>query len=121
MVTLTYPYITPTVTIDLPNPILGDTDQLTQVATFGIAMTGRVYSYIMVGDSRKLLLDFTNLNFTEAAKLKDFIYRAVDGDAGYLDQNSVQWRGVFINDPFEEKGVRRSYLATTLEFEGDQI
>jgi hypothetical protein len=121
MVTLTYPYGSPTVTIYLPNPILGDTDQITQSANFGMAMSGRVYSYIMVGMTEKLLLDFTNLNFTEAALLKDFIYRAIGGDSGYLDQDSIQWRGVFINDPFEEVGTRRSYLSSTLEFEGERI
>lgn len=121
MVTLTYPYNSPTISIDLPNPTLGDTDQLLQVADFGIAMTGRVYSYIMTGSPRKLLLDFVNLNFTDAAKLKDFIYRAVGGDAGYLDQNSVQWKGIFINDPFEENGIRRSFLSCTLEFEGEKV
>ena len=59
MVTFTYPYGTPTLTVQVPDPILGDSDQHENQAIFGFSMSKKVYSYIKTPTSRRLLLSFS--------------------------------------------------------------
>jgi len=117
MVTLTYPYVTPTQTVILPNPNLGDASQHENKVKFGLAATGRVYSYIKTPTLRQLLLNFTRLSYTQMNDLKNLLYSAVNAEFGYLDHESQQWKGNCINDPFEEKGSK-NFQVITLEFVG---
>lgn len=117
MVTFTYPYTTPTITINLPNPNLGDSTQYENQVIFGIAASGRVYSYIKTPTLNRLLLTFTKLNFTQMNDLKNLLYSSANDEFGYLDHESIQWKGNCLNDPFEEKGLK-NFQAITLEFMG---
>jgi len=121
MVTLTYPYTGPSVTLVLPNPILGNADQIEEPFTLDWSGSGRIYTYRKATGDRKLLLTFKDLSFTERANLKLFLYSAVNGVSGYLDYNTIQWQGIFINDPFEQSNTHRSYGDITLEFKGRKV
>ena len=117
MATITYPYVTPTLTVVVPNVNHGDSDQHENQANFGISMSGRVYSYIKTPTTRRLLLSFTKLSYTMFTDLKNLIYKSASGEIGYLDHNSNQWRGNFLNDPFE--GVdSKNFETITVEFKG---
>ncbi len=120
MVTFTYPYITPTLTVQVPAPNLGDAQQDEYSAAFGIAMSARVYSYISTPKRRRLLLTFSKLNLTKMNDLKNLIYSSPNGEVGYLDHESRQWRGQIMNDPFEEQSGKNSEVIT-LEFEGSIV
>ena len=117
MVTFTYPYVIPTLTVQVPAPIVGDSDQHENQAKFGIAMSGKVYSYIKTPTTRRLLLSFTKLSYTMFADLKNLIYNCGSGDIGYLDHDSNQWKGNFLNDPFEGKDTK-NFQTLTVEFKG---
>ena len=117
MVTFTYPYVSPTLTVQVPNPNLGDSDQHENQVKFGIAMSGKVYSYIKTPTSRQLLLSFSKLSYTMFTNLKTLIYLSVNGEVGYLDHNNVQWKGNFLNDPFEARDTK-NYQTLTIEFKG---
>jgi len=117
MVTFTYPYVTPTLTVAIPNPNLGDAQQDEHQANFGIAMSARVYSYISTPKRRRLLLTLTKLSPTKMNDLKNLIYSSVNGEVGYLDHESRQWRGYIMNDPFEGRSTK-NHEAITIEFEG---
>ena len=117
MVTFTYPYTTPTLTVIVPNPSLGDSHQHENPTIFGISMSGRVYSYIKTPSSQRLLLSFPKLTYTMFTDLKQLIYQSSYGEVGYLDHNSDQWRGNFLNDPFEGTNTK-NYFALTVEFKG---
>jgi hypothetical protein len=121
MVTLSYPYPTPTHSVSLPNPILGDANQKDADFILNYAGTGRIYTYKKSLPRNKLLLTFVDLTFTQRANLKLFLYRAVNGLSGYLDHLSVQWQGVFMNDPFEQVESHLQYGEITLEFRGRKI
>lgn len=117
MVTFTYPYITPTLTVQIPNPSLGDANQYENKAKFGISMSGRVYSYIKTPTSQKLLLTFGKLSYTMFTDLKNLFYQSASDLIGYLDHDSNQWKGQCLNDPFE--GVdTKNFQTITLEFRG---
>jgi hypothetical protein len=120
MVTFTYPYVTPTITVQVPNPNLGDAQQDEHGASFGIAMSARVYSYISTPTRRRLLLTFSKLNLTKMTDLKNLIYHSASGEIGYLDHESRQWRGHVMNDPFEDQ-AGKNFQVITLEFEGSIV
>lgn len=117
MVTFTYPYVTPTITVQVPSPNLGDAQQDEHQADFGIAMSARVYSYIQTPKRRRLLLTFSKLSLTKMTDLKNLIYHAASGEMGYLDHEGRQWRGYAMNDPFEDRAGKNSQVIT-IEFEG---
>jgi hypothetical protein len=117
MVTFTYPYVTPTLTVEVPNPIQGDSDQHENQTKFGLAMSGRVYSYIKTPTSRRLLLSFTKLSYTMFKNLKLLVYQSANGDIGYLDHDSNQWKGNFLNDPFDGLNTK-NFQTLTIEFKG---
>jgi len=121
MVTLTYPYVSPSYTLQLPNPVLGDAIQIEEPFSLDYSGSGRIYTYKKASGGYKLLLTFDNLSFTERANLKLFLYAAVNNTSGYKDHSSVQWRGIFINDPFEQSNRHRSFGAITLEFKGRKV
>ena len=120
MVTFTYPYVTPTITVQTPNPNLGDAQQNEHQTTFGIAMSARVYSYIQTPTRKRLLLTLTKLSLTQMNDLKNLIYHSANGEIGYLDHKSQQWRGHIMNDPFEGR-AGKNHQAITLEFEGSTV
>jgi hypothetical protein len=51
------------------------------------------------------------------ADLKNLIYNCGSGDIGYLDYESIQWKGNFLNDPFEGKDTK-NFQTLTIEFKG---
>ena len=121
MITLRYPYTSPTITLQLPNPILGNATQLEEPFTLDYSGSGRIYTYKKATGGYKLLLTFRNLSFTLRANLKLFLYTAVNDLSGYLDHQGVQWKGIFINDPFEQSNTHRSFGDITLEFKGRKV
>jgi hypothetical protein len=121
MVRLTYPYTSPTITLDLPNPILGDARQIEELFSLDYSASGRIYTYKKATNMTKLLLTFQNLTFTQIADLKLFIYKAVNNYSGYKNHRNVQYKGIFINDPFERDQLHRHYAGITLEFRGVKI
>ncbi len=117
MVTFTYPYVTPTITVQVPNPNLGDAQQDQHQADFGIAMSARVYSYIQTPKRLRLLLTFSKLSLSKMTDLKNLLYHSASGEMGYLDHESRQWHGFAMNDPFEDQAGKNSQVIT-IEFEG---
>lgn len=121
MVTLTYPYTSPTVTLELPNPRLGNAIQLEEDFSIDWAASGRVYTYKKAVSAEKLLLTFEALSFTQLADLKLFLYSAVNNMSGYEDYKLRTWQGIFMNNPFEKSQDNRNYGSITLEFRGVRI
>jgi hypothetical protein len=121
MVTLSYPYPTPSVILVLPSPILGNSRQLEEPFNIDWSATGRVYTYRKATGTQKLLMTFEKLSFTQFANLKLFLYQAVNNMAGYLDSRNRQWKGVFLNNPFEKSQDSKSFASITLEFRGIKI
>jgi hypothetical protein len=121
MITLTYPYTSPIITLQFPNPILGNANQLEESFNLDWSAAGRVYTYKKATSGYKFLLTFKNLTFTQRANLKLFLYSAVNTTSGYKDYKNVQWRGIFINDPFEQNNSSLLYGDITLEFKGQRI
>jgi hypothetical protein len=117
MVAFTYPYVTPTITVQVPNPNLGDAQQNDHPASLGIAMSARVYTYISTPERRRLLLTFSKLSLTKMTDLKNLIYHSANGEVGYLDHETRQWHGFIMNDPFEDQ-AGKSHQVITIEFEG---
>jgi hypothetical protein len=117
MITLTYGALS----VTLPSPSLGEADQVEEDLSVDYAYSGRVFTYIKGGGTHKLLLTFNNLNFNQRANLKNFLYKATNGVLTYTDPASVQWSGIFINDPFEDSANHRERGSIALEFRGVKL
>ena len=87
--------------VSLPNPLLGDSEQLNVFTSFQLTMSGEIRSFKKTGTHSRFLVTFINLSQLEYLALKAFI----EGSSGllmtYTDYNSTVFNGVLINNPFE--------------------
>ena len=105
MITLTTKSPCPIVTVTLPNPVLGDNDQVNIKTKFKTAMDGTVYSYLNTPAITKFLLTFTNVSTALVTQLKEVIDNgAITGSLGsytYVDYDGVSHTVQIVNNPLE--------------------
>ena len=83
----------------LPNPRLGDSEQLNIKTTFLMSMANTVFSYLRKPPNSKWLLSFTDLTDLEYANFITFLENTADLIIAYTDYNAVVWSGIFVNVP----------------------
>lgn len=127
MISFQHPYASPTLTINIRNPNLGDSllvENRTQVRR---AMNGDLRSFTRTPVTRRILLTFEELNKAKVQELIDFLTTAAGDEIKYTDYDSVVWRGWIITDPAEfstqgSKGGTCVEVSTiTLEFKGSKV
>lgn len=105
-VVLTYPYVTPSLTLSLKSPAFGNTDQ---VRFNLIDRTNRGGGRIVYNDpnwarDRVLEFEIEHLYREQAEALAAFINESLGAEVGLLDWEGTQWRGIIIapNSPMTE-------------------
>jgi len=127
MIILQAPYDTPTYSIILKNPELGDNLILDTRSSFYKAMDGTTYGYKKTASLKKHRLQFIDLTRRGALELLAFCANAAGSFVKYTDSVGQVWRGLIITDPVEiiTTGSGRGTVLerleaneVTLEFEG---
>lgn len=116
-----HPFDTPTTSVTLRNPQLGDSDTLNLKTRFATAMDGGVYSYKFTEATRRLLLTFTLLKDTDIDDLVIFLTASEGEEVKFTNHDGVIWRGFLLNSPYEIEAQADSLCDghnILLEFEG---
>lgn len=116
MITLQYPYTSPTVTIVLPNPTYGNAEQYNLKTKIGVSMSGKVITTISTSDIVKLIYSFDTLLRTHVNALM----LVKDADLKITDWNGSIWRVKLLSNPIEYTEYR-SFYTCQLEFKGTRI
>lgn len=118
MITLAYPYASPTVTLTLPNPRQGDADQLELNVKSNYTMTGRPFIYARPIVNEKLVLTFNNLRDANITDIRNFFAGLTNQDLKYTDYVADIWKVRLITDPIQFTHLRNCQWAATLELKG---
>jgi hypothetical protein len=120
-VIIQYPTTSPTDTLTLPNPKIGNSRSLNINSRFQMAMSGKTYSYIKTPVTQKLFMVFDNLTATHItnilAFIKDFGYKTLR----LTNWDSVSWDGKITNNPLEMIKPNKGFFSMALEFEGEVV
>lgn len=124
------PYPTVQTTSVLPNPRLGDTENLRVAVSMKRTMDGTRYTYVKRKGGRRLQWTF-KLTRNKGLEVRAFIQSYFASKVKVIDHNDRVWIGHFINNPFEFDTPSRAAPAIapmprgenqviTIEFEGDE-
>lgn len=124
------PYPAIQTTSVLPNPRLGDAENLRVTVMMKRTMNGTRYTYIRRRGGKKLQWTF-RLTRNKSIELRAFITSYFASKIKVIDHNDRVWVGHFTNNPFELSTESRAApaiapmprgesVAITLEFEGDE-
>lgn len=114
---LSHPPVSPTLSVTIRNPILGDSVTTPLRTKMHITMGGlpivtkRTLSY------ERLLMTVNRI--CDPADLINFI-RTVKGDDFKLSFNGVDWIGKFVGNPLELEHQIRNGHDVTIEFQGER-
>ena len=118
--TLTYPFLSPAMTVVLRNPEFGNLDRLTFSR---INRKTRGGTLVIFGDPRwpkvqTLQVRFTWLNTQQAADLLIFLRTSLGKEIGLLDYEDRQWRGIITTPDAEISNPNRDDYSVGFDFEG---
>ena len=118
MITLEYPYGSPTVSVTLPNPELQDSHTRELPIKIYRTVSGKVYTYKAGPRNDLLLMRFNKLKATERDALQAWIQYSYDYEIKLTDWLTRIWRGHVITNPIEFTSVHTDRYSTTIEFSG---
>ena len=102
-IVIAHPFVSPTLTVTLPSAELGNARQHNLDARFGIAMNGRVHSFIR-DTSDDIISNFitvTNMTATVASALLALINTAAGSNVKITDWNGDVWQANITSSPVE--------------------
>ena len=117
MFTIQAPYISPVLSVVLPNPSLGDSAQQSLKTKFGFAMSGRITTTIVRLDFIKLQYSFDKLLRSHVDGLLTLLASYASSDLKVTDYSGVIYKCKLISNPIEfTENV--SFYSCQLEFQG---
>lgn len=120
-VTFTHPYTTPTFTLQIRSPNLGNNEVMNfrRVKRRDHGGKLEVYRRPIWPKTTRLQLTFSALTEEERFNIFRLFDRSLGEDVGYLDHESRQWRGIFTTPQVKMEEVGPSFNhEITLEFQG---
>jgi len=87
--------------VQLPNPILGDAEQLNYGTSLKITMSKKVHSTIRNQNHSKFLLTFQNLTVEQVDNFVTWFTGSRGLEHTYTDYNSDDHVGFVLNEPIE--------------------
>jgi len=96
-----HPYATPTLTLDLRNPELGNSEQLDLKTQFKITMDGEINSHRRTPMNQKLLLSWVNLTKAKIEEFITFLETSAGDEVRYTDHDANVWRGYILTNPLD--------------------
>jgi len=107
--------------VELPDPILGNSEQLNIKTKFEYSMARQVHSSIKTISHSKLLMTFDLLEDTDKINLESFLLSVRGRVLFYKDYLDETWLGMLLGDPFEFTHVGHNdcgnLWSISLEFE----
>ena len=120
---LTWPYSSPTLTLEIDNP---DFDNVEQFEFRRINRRSRGGTLDFYRDEswtkcKRLIMSFSGLSEIQRNDMLEFLQLSIGTEVGILDFESRQWRGLILTPttPLEEPG--KIGFSFTLEFEGELV
>lgn len=120
-IVLTYPYVSPTLTVEIRNPELNDKEahqfkRIVSVTRGNKLIVKRNQNWPR---STRLSYNFIALSKEQAYDILDFIKESLGKEIGLLDYESKQWKGIIIspNEPITQEGPGCMYSAK-FDFQG---
>lgn len=99
MILLAYPATPPHAQeITLPNPELGNGEQINLKTMYKQNMYGNIYTYKKTPTNTKLVLNFKTMTRVEAEALKQFYSNWIGQIIEYTTWDSIQWQARIAND-----------------------
>jgi len=120
VLTLTYPYVSPTTTLVLRNPELGDKDRLNFNRINRLTRGGTliVFADPKWPKTQTLVVQVDSLKPAQAADLIQFLRDSLGQEIGLLDWESRQWRGIITTPDAQITHVGRGDRSVAFEFQG---
>jgi len=121
LLTLSYPFVSPTVTVVLRNPEFNNKDSL----NFNrINRTTRGGTLVVYADpswpkTQKLNVELRSLGSLQADTLLDFFDQSLGKEIRLLDHEGRQWRGIITNPDSPVANPGRGDYSASFEFEGE--
>jgi hypothetical protein len=119
-ITLFYPYVTPTTTLDLRNPTFGDTDEVTLNIINKKLISGQ--STIFRPSERpmfeKLIYEFDTI--TNKQDFIDFVEETFGEEIGMIDMQNNTWKGCITDSTINVENYDKLNDAFGFTFEGDK-
>lgn len=122
---LEHPYGSPSNSITLPNPDLGNPDIIKNSITAHMTMSGNMFTYVRKPSNHKLVMTFKNIDASTCSlaiidDLKSFLIISAGEEIKLTDWNGTIWRGYIVTNPHEIT-YGKNFASLTLEFEGDKV
>jgi len=124
----TYPYVTPTQTLELRNPTLGNAEMLSynRINRKSRGGTLQVYRDANWPSAKRLKMSFEALTIEQRKSLLKFLEDSLGEEIGILDHESRQWRGIILTPAAqiaESKygGPLSAGHSASLEFQGELV
>lgn len=95
-ITLTYPYVTPTFTVHLRSPKLGDERRMSTTWVRERSRSGELIGFFDPSwpKTETVSLQFEALSEAQATDLLAMAHESLGEEIGYLDYDGRQWRGI---------------------------
>ncbi len=123
-ITFTYPYDTPTTTLELRSPDVGDNESLTfyRISRETRGSSLNVYNDPTWPKVHVLSFTVTGLTQDEITGLQTFIKESLGKEVGYLDYQSIQWKGLIMNpDTVIKNNKRNCDFGAQFSFRGEVV
>jgi hypothetical protein len=120
--TLTYPRVSPTLTLTLKSPTFGNTDAVTFQRIDRVTRGGerKIYSDTDWGSWETLQLTIENICGTDIDEILTFLNSSLGKEIGLLDWENRTWRG-FINQPDTDVIPQVGGFRVQITFEGELL
>lgn len=122
MTLLQYPYLSPTNSLQLPNPVFGNVEAIRLRQIIKHAMDFTPYIYKKSPRLYRLVFSYT-LFLCETSwknQIKTFLRTSMGSDIKLTDHNSNIWKVKCVSNPIQFQQPNRNVTSVTLEFEGVQ-
>lgn len=123
ILTLTYPYVSPTETLILRNPVFGNAHRLEYQR---INRTSRGGTLLIYADpvwpkQQVLVIQVDGLKESKKTEFLQFLNLSLGKEVGLLDHESRQWKGIITTPEAAATQVDRNSYSISFEFEGELV
>jgi len=114
---LTYPKVSPTTSLTLPDPVVGDVASFATKTRLHKTASGEVFTYIYTPIAKRLNFTFATLKTADKDSLRTFLQDSKGADVGLVDVDGNVWTGKFLTNPFTT-AEQKDFFEISLDFEG---
>jgi hypothetical protein len=117
MITMSYPYTSPTVSLTLRNPEPGNSTVHSRKLVFRKSMSGDLHTHVSVSSQERLVLTFVLLTDTMIDGLLSFIKTVRHNEFKYIDHESTTYRVKLPLSNYQTTGYSRYGKIIRIELE----